>query len=265
MSVREIDEAQVTSLIVSRFAEDFLAGTCLDVAVVGAGPAGITAARLLAADGHEVAVFERNLHVGGGMWGGGMLFPRVVIQEEAVALVQEVGVSLKPAGDGYYVADSVECVAKCAAAAVDAGARIWVGMAVEDVMIDEQDCVRGVVLNWGAVERAQLHVDPLAVKARLVIDATGHECEVLRTIERKIPEARLDTPTGRVVGERPMNATQAEGHIVALTKEVYPGVIVAGMACNAAAGAPRMGAIFGGMFLSGERAAQLAAEKLSGE
>ena len=173
--------------------------------------------------------------------------------------------NLEPAGDGYYVADSVECVAKCAAAAIDAGVRIWVGMRVEDVMIDEQDRVRGVVLNWQAVEEAQMHVDPLAVSARVVIDATGHECGVLKTIERKIPGAQFDTPTGKLLGERSMNATQAEGHIVELTKEVYPGVIVAGMAASAAAGAPRMGAIFGGMFLSGQKAAQVAAEMLAHE
>lgn len=257
-----IDETRITSLIVSRFAEDFLADVELDVAIVGAGPSGITAAHLLAAKGYKVAVFERNLHVGGGMWGGGMLFPRIVVQEEARAIPEGVGIKLDDAGDGYYVADSVETVAKCTIAAIDAGARIWVGMAVEDVIIDAEERVCGVVLNWRAVQQAELHVDPLAVSARVVIDATGHDCEVLRTIQRKIPGARLDTPTGGVVGERPMNAALAEAKIVELTREVYPGVIAAGMAVNAVAGAPRMGAIFGGMFLSGQRAAQIAEQML---
>ncbi len=265
MSLRHVDETRVTRFIVRSFAEDFIADTRLDVAVVGAGPSGLTAARLLAAAGYQVAVFERNLHVGGGMWGGGMLFPRIVIQDEAIHLVKEVGVNVQPADEGYHVVDSVECVSKCAAAAVDAGARIWIGMVVEDVMIDQQDRVCGVVLNWEAVQRAQLHVDPLAVSARLVIDATGHDADVLRTIERKVAGAQFDTPTGQIVGESSMNATEAEGHIVELTKEVYPGVIVAGMAANAAAGAPRMGARVGGMFLSGQRAAQLAAEQLAVE
>ena len=233
------------------------------MAIVGAGPAGLTAARLLAADGYKVALFERELYVGGGRWGGGMLLPRLVVQEEAKALLEGIGIRLKAAGEGYYVVDSVETVSKCAATAIDAGAHLWVGMVVEDVMIDEQDRVCGVVLNWGAVQKAQLHVDPLAVQARLVIDATGHECGVLSTIVRKIPGARLDTPTGGVVGERPMNAALAEAHIAELTKEYYPGVIAAGMAGNAVTGAPRMGAIFGGMFLSGQRAAQIAACILS--
>ncbi len=194
-----------------------------------------------------------------------MLFPRIVIQDEAVHLVKEVGVNVQAAAEGYCVVDSVECVSKCAAAAVDAGVSIWVGMLVEDVLIDEDARVCGVVLNWGAVQRAQMHVDPLAISARLVIDATGHEADVLHTIQRKVAGAQFDTPTGQIAGESSMNATVAEGHIVELTKEVYPGVIVAGMAANAAAGAPRMGAIFGGMFLSGQRAAQLAADQLAGE
>ncbi|GAI12207.1 unnamed protein product, partial [marine sediment metagenome] len=46
------------------------------------------------------------------------------------------------------------------------------------------------------------------------------------------------------------------------TKEVYPGLIVAGMAANAVCGTPRMGAIFGGMLLSGKRAAEVALEIL---
>jgi thiamine thiazole synthase len=54
-----------------------------------------------------------------------------------------------------------------------------------------------------------------------------------------------------------MWAELAERTILDNTREVYPGVYVAGMAANAAFGAPRMGPIFGGMLLSGERAAEL--------
>jgi len=46
------------------------------------------------------------------------------------------------------------------------------------------------------------------------------------------------------------------------TKEVYPGLFVAGMGANAVYGAPRMGPIFGGMLLSGEKAAKLILKKL---
>ena len=62
------------------------------------------------------------------------------------------------------------------------------------------------------------------------------------------------------MGEKSMWAEVAERNIVDNTKEVYPGLIVAGMAANAVCGAPRMGPIFGGMLLSGRRAAEVAIE-----
>jgi thiamine thiazole synthase len=59
-----------------------------------------------------------------------------------------------------------------------------------------------------------------------------------------------------------MWAEKGEREILENTKEAYPGLIVAGMAANAVFGSPRMGAIFGGMLLSGKRAAEIALEKL---
>jgi len=47
----------------------------LDVAVVGGGPSGLTAAKYLAEEGLNVALFERHLAFGGGAWGGGMGHP----------------------------------------------------------------------------------------------------------------------------------------------------------------------------------------------
>jgi sulfide-dependent adenosine diphosphate thiazole synthase len=40
------------------------------------------AAYYLAKAGKNVTVFERKLSVGGGMWGGGMMFDRIVVQDE---------------------------------------------------------------------------------------------------------------------------------------------------------------------------------------
>lgn len=254
----QIKETLITRLIVDAFAEDFRDSLQLDVAIAGAGPSGIHAAKLLARQGYKVGVFERNLHVGGGMWGGGMLFPRIVIQEDARAILQEAGVRLNEREPGLYTADSVETVSKCAAAAIDAGARIWVGVSVEDVIIREADRVSGIVINWGAVEMAGLHVDPLALEAKVVIDATGHPAEIARRVLAKIPGACLCDGATRVPGEKPMWAEVGEGSLVPNTQEVYPGLIACGMAANAVFAGPRMGAIFGGMFLSGERAAEIA-------
>jgi len=255
-----ISEIDVTRGILEGFSKDFLASLQSDVAVVGGGPSGMTCAYYLAREGLNVSVFERNLHVGGGMWGGGMLFPRIIIQEPARDILTGFGVKLEPFKEGYYVADSVETVSKVTAAAIDAGVKVWVGISVEDVLIREESKITGVVLNWRAVELANLHVDPLAVEAKVVVDATGHEANVVRTIARKIPGCRLNTDSGGVVGEMPMWAEVGESVIVENTREVYPRLLVAGMAANAVYGSPRMGAIFGGMFLSGEKCAQLAVQ-----
>jgi len=102
----------------------------------------------------------------------------------------------------------------------------------------------------------------LAIRSKLAIDATGHSSEVCRIVANKIG-AKLRTKTGGVVGEKSMWAEKGEKEIIDNTKEVYPGLIVAGMAANAVYGSPRMGAIFGGMLISGKKAAEVAKEILS--
>jgi thiamine thiazole synthase len=53
-----------------------------------------------------------------------------------------------------------------------------------------------------------------------------------------------------------MWAEKAETLTLDNTREVFPGLYAAGMAANATFGGPRMGPIFGGMLLSGEKVAQ---------
>jgi thiamine thiazole synthase len=69
-------------------------------------------------------------------------------------------------------------------------------------------------------------------------------------------DIKLNTKTGKSLGEKSMWADLAESTTVKNTKEVCPGLYVTGMACNAVFGAPRMGPIFGGMLLSGKKAAE---------
>ena len=69
-----LDDVVISRAIIREFTKDFLDCLESDVAVVGAGPAGMIAAYYLARAGKKVAVFERKLSVGGGMWGGGMMY-----------------------------------------------------------------------------------------------------------------------------------------------------------------------------------------------
>lgn len=255
-----LDEIKISRAILSRFMAKFSDYLELDVAIVGAGPSGLMAALRLAQKGHKVAIFERKLSIGGGMWGGGMMFNEIVVQEQGAAILKDLGISLEDAGDGYYTADSVECTSTLTSLACKAGARIFNLMTVEDVMVREKR-VTGLVINWSAVDIAGFHVDPLAVRAGYVVESTGHETEVLRVVQKKTGE-RLLTDTGKIMGERSMWAEVAENTTLENTKEAFPGVFVAGMAANATFGSFRMGPIFGGMLLSGERVAELIDERL---
>lgn len=255
-----LDERLIARAIIERYTDKLLDSLDGDVAVVGGGPSGLTAAYYLARSGFKTILCERQLSLGGGMWGGAMMFNEIVVQQSALALMEEIGVKCRPFRDGYYTASSVESVAALTLAASRAGAVILNLVSAEDVCLHD-DRVSGLVLNWSAVDIAHLHVDPIATRYRYVVDATGHEARVVSLLARKAGVA-IRTPNGRTMGERPMWADIAESQVVEHTAEVYPGLWVAGMAANAVAGGYRMGPIFGGMLLSGQRVAEQIAQAL---
>lgn len=254
-----IDDVVVTRTLFNRFSREFQDYFEVDVAVAGAGPAGLIAGKYLSQANKKVVIFERKLSIGGGMWGGGMMFPVIVVQKESKHILDEAGVKVKDEGDGYYSADSIEAVTKLCSSTTDAGTKIFNAISVEDVLLKGKN-VNGFVINWSAVEVAGLHVDPLSIRANYCIDATGHAAEVCNIVRNKA--GPLKTPSGDLERERSMCAEIGEKTVVENTKEVYPGLFVAGMAANAAYGSPRMGPIFGGMLLSGKRAAELILKKL---
>lgn len=256
-----MDEVIISRAIVESYMKDFMGAMEVDVAVAGAGPSGMTCAYYLAKEGIKVVVFERQLRVGGGMPGGGMMFNRIVLQEEGKRILDEFDVSTKEYRKGYYVADSLEAISAICSQTIKAGAKIFNLISVEDVMVREDDRITGLVLNWSAVSWSKLHVDPLTVRCKVAVDATGHDAEVCRIVVKKIGP-KLRTKTGEVMGEKPMWAEKGEKEILKNTREVYPGLVVAGMTANAVFGSARMGAIFGGMLLSGKKAAQVARELL---
>jgi thiazole biosynthesis enzyme len=254
-----IDDIIVTRIIFERFSKEFSSNIEVDVAIAGAGPAGLTAAKYLANGGKKVVLFERKLSIGGGMWGGGMTFPVIVVQKESKYILEDANVQLKDEGNDYYSADSIEVATKLCSAAIDSGVRIFNSIFVEDVLFGNNR-VNGFVINWSAVDIAGLHVDPLSIRAKYCIDATGHAAEICHIVKQKV--GSLNTPNGDLEKERSMCAEIGERTVVENTKEVFPGLFVTGMGANAVYGAPRMGPIFGGMLLSGEKAAKLILKKL---
>ncbi len=257
----QLDDITISRAIIESFMKDFQKAMDVEVAIGGAGPAGMTAAYYLAKEGIKTVIFERSLRPGGGMPGGGMMFNTIVVQEAAKAILDEFNVRTREYETGYYTADSVEASSAICLKAIQAGAKLFNLVSIEDVMIRENDRITGLVLNWSAVTLAKLHVDPLSIRSKVVIDATGHASEICHIVVNKLG-GRLRTEGGGIMGERSMWAEVAEGKIMENTREVYPGLIVAGMAANAVCGTPRMGPIFGGMLLSGKRAATVAKEVL---
>ena len=119
-----------------------------------------------------------------------------------------------------------------------------------------------MVVTSSPIEIADLHVDPICVSAKYVVEATGHPLEVLRKVVEKT-DLVLNTPSGGIEGERSMNADMGERALAENTLEIVDGLFVTGMAANAAMGSHRMGAVFGGMLLSGRLAAERIHRKLS--
>lgn len=260
----KLDDIEISRAIIENFYKKLLDSLDVDVALVGAGPSNLIAGILLGEKKIKTVIFESKLAPGGGVWGGGMMFNEVVVQDSALHLFDKVGVEYKKNKEGYYTADSVELASTLISKCVKSGVKIFNLIKVVDVMFREEKGekrINGLVLQWSPIEHIGLHVDPLTVKAKYIVDGTGHPAEVCSVLSRKI-DAKLDTRTGKVIGEMSMWADKGEELTVSNASEVFPGLFVTGMAANAVKGAPRMGPIFGGMLLSGEKVAGLISKKV---
>ncbi|MBM3245228.1 MAG: FAD-dependent oxidoreductase, partial [Candidatus Omnitrophica bacterium] len=76
----KLDDIKISKAIIESYSEKLIKALDVDVAIVGAGPAGMVCGYYLSKAGRKVALFERKLSVGGGMWGGGIMFNEIVVQ-----------------------------------------------------------------------------------------------------------------------------------------------------------------------------------------
>lgn len=247
-------EKDVTRAIVSEFAQEFEDHIENDVIVIGAGPSGLVAGMEFAKQGQKVLIVESNNYLGGGFWIGGYLMNKVTVREPANEVLDEIGVPYREASEGLYIADGPHACSKLIAAACDAGVKILNMTKFDDVILREGR-VCGAVINWtpvSALPRALTCVDPVAIESRLMVDATGHDAVVVRSLEQR---NLVD-----IKGFGAMYVEKSEDAVVENTTEVYPGLVVAGMAVATTFGLPRMGPTFGGMLLSGKKAAEVTLE-----
>ncbi len=248
-------ESKITEIIVRNHFERLINAIKSDVIIAGGGPSSLVAGYYLSKSGKRVTILERKLSLGGGTWGGGMGFKFAVVEEDCLPILDDMGIKYKKEEDNLYSVDSIELASGLIFNAIKAGAEIFNLISVEDLVLRDGR-VRGVVVNASPIEIAKLHVDPITLMAKAVVDATGHDLEVVRVLLRK-NDVKLNTETGDIIGERSMDAEEGEKVTVEKTGEVFPGLYVVGMAACACYGGPRMGPIFGGMLLSGKKLADI--------
>jgi len=123
------------------------------VAIVGSGPAGLTAAYNLAKWGYQVTIFEALPVVGGMLWAGipAYRLPREVIQRD-VDFIKSLGVEIKtntPIGDGLTLDDLSEQGYKAILLAIGAHKGRKLGVPGEDLegVMDCVDFLRKVNLG----------------------------------------------------------------------------------------------------------------------
>lgn len=155
-----------------------------DVIVVGAGPAGCSAARRAAEEGAKVLLLELQSQVGGPTKAPVWVPDDSLRQELRRAEVSEVtSLHLHAAGEDLILQARGKVVDRqlleklLAAKATEAGAELWLGSPVKEFMV-EKERVRGVVVESGGWREG--------VEGEVVVDASGSGWELSGLFRRRL-------------------------------------------------------------------------------
>lgn len=246
-----VSEADITRAITKAYLKQLENYAQCDVAIVGAGPSGLMAGAELSRAGLKTLIIERNNYLGGGFWIGGYLMNKITLRAPGQHILDELGVPYEEASNGLFVADGPHATSRLIAHACDTGVK-FLSLTQLDDLIVKNNRVTGVVINYApvsAMPRQITCVDPVAIESKVVIDATGHDAVAVKKLEER---GMLITK-----GMGPMYVDESEDAVVDFTQEVFPGLIVTGMAVSTTYGLPRMGPTFSAMLFAGRKAADI--------
>ncbi|KAJ7505284.1 thiazole biosynthetic enzyme [Mycena galericulata] len=244
-----IEEAQV-----SRYFNTMYERAVSDVVIVGAGSAGLSCAYSLATRRPDlrVTIIEANVAPGGGAWLGGQLMTAMVIRKPADNFLQEIGVPYEDEG-AFVVVKHAALFTSTLLSRVLALPNVVLMNAttVEDLI----QRVAGVVTNWTLValnHDTQSCMDPATITSPVTITTTGHDGPMGAFSAKRLVSMGLNKELGNMRG---LDMNRSEPAIVNGTREVTPGLVMAGMELAEHDGSNRMGPTFGGMIASGIKAA----------
>mmetsp|Transcript_30434 Transcript_30434/g.79165 ORF Transcript_30434/g.79165 Transcript_30434/m.79165 type:complete len:280 (+) Transcript_30434:661-1500(+) len=238
-----------------------------DVVIMGAGSAGLSCAYELSriAPDVKIAIIEAGVAPGGGAWLGGQLFSGMVVRKPAHALLDNLNVPYEDEGDYVVVKHAAQLTSTLLSKVLEApNVKLFNATAAEDLIVKPDPNVpggkyiAGVVTNWTLValnHGLQSCMDPNVVESKVVVSSCGHDGPMGAASVKRLAAMGM-VPDIPGMGALDMNT--AENRIVENTREIVPGMVLAGMELAEIDGSPRMGPTFGAMLVSGQKAAHVA-------
>ncbi|EGW31380.1 uncharacterized protein SPAPADRAFT_51398 [Spathaspora passalidarum NRRL Y-27907] len=283
-----IRESTVSRAMTRRYFADLDKYTESDVVIVGAGSAGLSAAYVLAKNRPDlkIAIIEASVSPGGGCWLGGQLFSAMVLRKPANIFLDELDIAYDDEGDYVVVKHAALFMSTLMSKVLQfPNVKLFNATAVEDLITRRDETtgelrIAGVVTNWTLValnHDTQSCMDPNTINCNIVLSTTGHDgpfgafsakrLESLGKAPKDVtqgfkPQSEQNTTATapadgfQLGGMRGLDMNKAEDAIVKGTREVVPGLVIAGMELAEVDGSNRMGPTFGAMALSGVKAAE---------